>query len=352
MKTMRATWLADVLRDAGLTVVEVRGWQSHGSSVWAPYGGIVHATADGAARNAVQEVADDAAAIRVIRDGRPGLPGPIANIYHARDGRAHIIASGRCNTALPGTAGTLRGIGNTGLLGIEHESDNRGEKWTEVQYDSAIRMWAAICKKMGWTAARLSGHKEHDPGRKSDPMGIDMKRFRADVAKLIVSKAPTVIPGAKAPTTKGDTVTDVNVWDDDIITNPADRDDAKTNKTVTTRFALENGWHNSRQGKALAEKCLAVSLANGVKMDAMLKMMDGEAGDLLERLDAKLAERDGRLLEAVGQRVEAAVAESLDEAERDAVVAAVKAALSEVADNFKSAVSGGGTPEVPAPVNV
>lgn len=191
---MRIDWLAQVLRDAGLTVVEVPGWAGLGWASWNPTGGIVHATADGAARNPVADAADDAAAIDVIRNGRPGLHGPIANAYQARDGRWHVIASGRCNTALTGTAGPLKGLGNHHLLGIEHENDNRDEPWPDVQYRSAVRGWAAICTRMGWTAGRLAGHKEHDPRRKTDPQGVDMDRFRADVTALMAGEDDAMDP--------------------------------------------------------------------------------------------------------------------------------------------------------------
>ena len=43
---MRITWLADVLRDAGLTVIEHPNWKNHEvDSTWTPEYGIVHATA-------------------------------------------------------------------------------------------------------------------------------------------------------------------------------------------------------------------------------------------------------------------------------------------------------------------
>lgn len=193
----RLLWLPQVLRAAGLTVVEVPGWERLGSSDWNPTGGIVHATADGAAANPVADARDDAAAIAVIRNGRPGLPGPIANAYQARDGRWHAIASGRCNTALVGTAGPLKGLGNSRLLGIEHENDNRGEPWPSVQYESAVRGWAAICRRLGWPASRLAGHKEHDPRRKSDPKGIDMGQFRARVAAILTGNNSNTPPNSE-----------------------------------------------------------------------------------------------------------------------------------------------------------
>jgi hypothetical protein len=174
---MRALWLADVLRAGGLAVVEHSGWQTRGFEPWAPQYGIVHATA------APRTQADEDQ-VRIVRDGHSTLAGPIANCCVDRTGRWHVLASGRCNTALTGWAGPAAGLGNTNLLGIEACNDNRTEPWPAVQYEAYARGWAAICARMGWTAGRLVGHKEHQPGDKSDPT-FPMDRFRDLVAALL-----------------------------------------------------------------------------------------------------------------------------------------------------------------------
>jgi hypothetical protein len=110
---MRLTWLADVLRAAGVQVVEVDGWRTRGRDDWGPIKGVVyHATAD-KANSGPADARDDAGAIAVIRDGRVGLAGPIANAYVNREGVWFVITSGRCNTVRVGTAGPLKGLGNS-----------------------------------------------------------------------------------------------------------------------------------------------------------------------------------------------------------------------------------------------
>lgn len=171
---MAITWLADVLRDAGLTVVEHSGWKARTvGGIWEPRFGIVHATA-------APRSQDDDVQVRVVRDGREDLRGPIANACVDRSGRWHVLAAGRCNTTLAGTAGPYEGQGNTHALGVEACNDNRDEPWPAVQYDSYVRGWAAIAKRLGWSPDRLRGHKEHTPGRKTDPT-FSMSRFRTDV---------------------------------------------------------------------------------------------------------------------------------------------------------------------------
>lgn len=173
---MTIPWLADELRTAGLTVVEHAGWKTRmAGSTWTPRFGVVHATA-------APRTQSDETQVRIVRDGREGLPGPIANACVDRQGRWHVLAVGRCNTTLIGTAGPFQGLGNTYALGIEACNDNLSEPW--AQYGSYYRGWAAICRRLGWTASNLVGHKEHTPGHKTDPT-FSMGQFRTDVARVL-----------------------------------------------------------------------------------------------------------------------------------------------------------------------
>jgi hypothetical protein len=168
-------WLADALRDAGLTVVEHSGWKDHAvSGSWTPTYGIAHATA------APKSQPDDTQ-VRIVRDGRSDLRGPIANACVDRRGRWHVLSAGRCNTTIVGTAGPYKGLGNTNALGVEACNDNRSEPWPAVQYESYYRGWAVICKRLGWQPSRVRGHKEHTPGHKTDPT-FNMDQFRRDIA--------------------------------------------------------------------------------------------------------------------------------------------------------------------------
>lgn len=178
---MAITWFADVLRAAGLTVVEHAGWKTRtvGGS-WTPTFGIVHATA-------APDSQSDTTQIRIVRDGREGLDGPIANACVDRAGRWHVLAAGRCNTTIAGTAGPYVGKGNTYALGVEACNDNLGGPWPDVQYRAYVAGWAAIARKLGWGPERLRGHKEHTPGHKTDPT-FDMAGFRANVARVLAGE--------------------------------------------------------------------------------------------------------------------------------------------------------------------
>lgn len=178
---MSLPWLADVLRAAGLTVVEHAGWKTHARpGGWAPRYGVVHATA-------APKSQADTVQVRVVRDGRTDLLGPIANAAVDRLGRWHVLSAGRCNSTLTGTAGPYKGLGNTYALSVEGLNDNKAEPWPATQYQSYVRGWAAWCKRLGWTASNLVGHKEHTPGHKTDPT-FDMGQFRRDVTAALAGE--------------------------------------------------------------------------------------------------------------------------------------------------------------------
>ncbi|OKI47241.1 peptidoglycan recognition protein family protein [Micromonospora sp. CB01531] len=178
----RLLWLPQILRVAGLTVHEVDGWRERGSSDYDPRGVICHATAG-------SSTSTDAGEIGVLLNGSTSAPPPIAQLYLSRTGTWHVVASGRCNHAKVGWDGPLKGYGNTHLLGIEAQNDNRGQAWPAVQLDAYQRGVAAICKHMGWTAARnVAAHREHQPGAKTDPAGIDMKTFRSRVTAILAGE--------------------------------------------------------------------------------------------------------------------------------------------------------------------
>lgn len=175
----RMTWLADELRKAGVKVVEVDGWKTRGSSAFQPLGVTWHATAGSRDSTAQGEV-------NVILNGSTSAPPPIAQIMLYRDGTAYICAAGRCNHNKVGWGGLNEGLGNSNLIGIEMANDNRGEPWPAAQLNAARKITAAIFRKIGADPRkRLASHAEHQPGAKTDPLGIDMAKARRDVYAIM-----------------------------------------------------------------------------------------------------------------------------------------------------------------------
>lgn len=179
-----ATWLPDRLRAHGLVVHEVPGWQTRGSSSFAPRGIVCHHTASHAG--------SDHPALGIVTNGRPDLAGPLCNVLLARNGDCWVVAAGRANHA---GEGGFRGLtGNSSVLGIEAENNGIGEPWPAHQIDAYLRLCAALCEGGGFTASTVCYHREWAPTRKIDPAGpgipADGNEWRARVALALASPAP------------------------------------------------------------------------------------------------------------------------------------------------------------------
>lgn len=181
----RALWLPDVLRAAGLKVQREPGWETRGKEAGTFEGVVLHHTAGPATGNAPS--------LRIVRDGRSDLPGPLSCAVLARDGTWIIVSCGRANHAGVGTWNGLSD-GNGRFLGVEAEATGTAA-WPDVQMDSYRRGVAAILRRLGKDASWACGHKEYatPKGRKPDP-NFDMHAFRASVTKLLATNTPAPAP--------------------------------------------------------------------------------------------------------------------------------------------------------------
>ncbi len=171
------TGLADILRGAGLNVVEVAGWKTRGHGVMNSVKGIlIHHTAGPAT--------GDYPSLNVVRDGTSSLSGPLAQLGLGRTGKWYVIAAGRCYHAGSTIDDSIYGNGNA--IGIEAEgtglpaTDSGHTHWPEVQYQSYVKGVKALQKAYGVPTARVLGHKEAGvpKGRKIDP-NFSMAEFRS-----------------------------------------------------------------------------------------------------------------------------------------------------------------------------
>lgn len=174
------TWMADVLRRAGLRVREVPGWQSRGQgNVGSIAGVMLHHTAGSATGDFPSE--------NVLVNGRPGLPGPLCNLGLTRSGVWVVIAAGQAYHAGAGYWAPIGyDAGNKRTIGVEAESTGRGD-WTEAQHKAYPLGVAALLLHLRLGADRAVAHKEYarPVGRKIDPAGWrwgDMGGFRTDTA--------------------------------------------------------------------------------------------------------------------------------------------------------------------------
>lgn len=104
-------WLPQVLKDSGLKVAPVDGWQDRGDGdVHKIMGIMCHHTAGPRSGNMPS--------LQTLIKGRSDLPGPLAQLGLGGDGTYFVIAAGRCNHA---GKGAWKGVttGNSSFIGIE-----------------------------------------------------------------------------------------------------------------------------------------------------------------------------------------------------------------------------------------
>lgn len=179
------TDLADACRRSGLAVVEEPGWQGRGHGQMTAVTAIVcHHTAG--------PRSGELPSLRVVRDGRADLPGPLAQLMLSRSGVVHVIAAGLCWHA--GNTWT-RAQSNGYAIGIEAEATGV-DPWPPAQYAAYARLCRALADHYRVPYGAIQGHKEvcKPAGRKSDP-NFDMAAFRALVARIgQPSTAPAPTP--------------------------------------------------------------------------------------------------------------------------------------------------------------
>jgi hypothetical protein len=173
---LMATNLATILRNAGLNVNEVSGWQTRGHGQLTSIKSIiVHHTAGPAT--------GDMPSLNFIRDGSSALKGPLSQLGLGRSGTWFVIAAGLSYHAGVVTNSAL--YANANAIGIEAEgtglpATNTGHaNWPEVQWQSYVRGVRALKAAYGVPTERVLGHKEvaSPLGRKIDP-NFSMDEFR------------------------------------------------------------------------------------------------------------------------------------------------------------------------------
>lgn len=184
---MTLTDLADACRKSGLKVVEVDGWHTRGHGPMLDVETIAcHHTATAAT------APGDYPSLGIVRDGRPGLDGPLAQLGLGRSGTVYVIAAGVCWHA--GKTFQTR-QNNWHAIGIEAEH-NGTSPWPKAQVDAYARLCRALADHYNVPVANVQGHKEiaSPLGRKIDP-NFDMDDFRKKVANV---KPPRAIKPPRA----------------------------------------------------------------------------------------------------------------------------------------------------------
>lgn len=193
---MAISWLADVLRGAGVQVVEEGDWLSRSAgSSFSPIGVLWHHTA------APSSASRPAPALGICINGRSDLPGPLCHALVDYHGVFHVISANRANHAgrSAGSGPIPAGDGNTLMVGweIDYAGDGGGgvrQEMTQAQYDASVLATAAVLDRLGRDASYARGHRETSTTGKIDPSFIDLDVMRADVAAAMGGAPPTEPP--------------------------------------------------------------------------------------------------------------------------------------------------------------
>jgi hypothetical protein len=180
-------WMADEFRAAGLTVIEVDGWESRGRPAstgnYDPRHGVTnHHT------GVRSSASSPGPTLKTLIAGRSDLPGPLAPWSVRYDGVVVVIAAGRCNHAgRVGKAG-VRGVaigadGNAVFMGDEIDTNGTQDMPPEQVHAVAVTN-AVYLKHFGHEDvdpvhrhADISGSGKWDLGSRTTP------QLRADARK-------------------------------------------------------------------------------------------------------------------------------------------------------------------------
>jgi hypothetical protein len=191
-------WLEDVLRpELGDRLKTLPGWQESGHGDFNDIRGVI-----------VHHTGNSSETAQSIRNGRPDLEGPLANLHIAPDGTVTIVAVGVCWHAGVGSYPWLpTDNANWHMIGIEcawpdirpDGSYDPGQRWPDAQIIAMRDTCTALIARLNFDASRVIGHKEWAGAAqgKWDPGNISMDWFRGEITKDLAGRfdpKPTVPP--------------------------------------------------------------------------------------------------------------------------------------------------------------
>lgn len=167
---MRLLEAPEVLRAAGLPVTVLDGYAKRGAELQRVDAIVEHCTVTPGGRTPL-------VVAQLLRDGHSTLKGPLSQFGHDDSGRWWCVAAGRCSHNGYGTFGNE-------AIGVEKMHPNTSA-WPYLGLDSWVRGSAALAAHYGVHVNNIRGHRETDPRRKSDPLGLDLAAFRRAVLRVI-----------------------------------------------------------------------------------------------------------------------------------------------------------------------
>lgn len=202
--------LPDLLRAAGLTVVEIDGWETRGRPAttgdFHPVGVLNHHTG---AFDREGDLADDLAYAKwLFLQGRADLPAPLCQLSLSAEGTVYLGAAGRANHAgqAKSSGSVAAGDGNALYVGIEWMLSGT-QPIPAKMYAAGATLNAVLLRLLGSSVQAASCHYQTSVTGKwdiGDPNGIqfgsarvlDMTKFRKGIQ---VEKDRLARPAVAAP---------------------------------------------------------------------------------------------------------------------------------------------------------
>lgn len=191
---------AGVLRNAGLNVIELPGWQTRGESdgPFHPFGLLLHHDGEGFGYD-TNPNNDMNVPEYMSQNGVNG-----AQFWVRRDGTWVCLAAGRkWHAGLgQGYGDVPANTGNSDMAGVETDH-TVGNPWEKPQFDSIYIGCRALVQHYGWSTRNCCGHKEYAPDRKIDPDNFDLNAWRAYIgsqgSSAGQSAGPAIPPAQGGP---------------------------------------------------------------------------------------------------------------------------------------------------------
>lgn len=179
-------WLAAEFRAAGLTVIEVDGWENRGRPAstghYDPREGVTnHHT------GATSSAANPGPTLQTLITGRPDLPGPLAPWSVRYDGAVVVIAAGRCNHAgrvgKPVPFAVMGADGNAIFMG--DEIDTNGTQQMPAAQRHAVAVTNRVyLEHFDKPVERVHRHADISGTGKWDLGSLTTQQLRDDVQNL------------------------------------------------------------------------------------------------------------------------------------------------------------------------
>jgi hypothetical protein len=199
------------LRDAGIRVLEIPGWQTRGrpgtTGEFKPVGVLNHHTAASALGWTVRRIKAYVRWMFLVGRISDGLPPPLCQISLGRKGTVYIGAAGRANHAGEAKAvgSVAAGDGNALYVGVEWQLSGY-EAIPDEMYEAGVVLNMVLLDVLGSSHRAVAAHYETsvtgkwdigDPNgvRRGDHKVLNMERFR-----LAVQAASKPKPPPKKPT--------------------------------------------------------------------------------------------------------------------------------------------------------